>query len=436
MDVRTYAATTMEEALASVKRDMGVDAVILHTREYSRRSWLGLGRRKIVEVVAGRGMNVLSDRRGRRAAPASASAPPRSTNMRGRGRELLEHLRASGAAAGGGALSGSGAALLYPPEPTVDGSGGIRSSNREQFLQTPAAGHAALVGLTRDVNDVKSAISDLVGEIRTGRNPKVPQELRDYYRKLVDLCIPPEIALDLVRTVRLQCRAEKLQQSDYAWERLAEQVEKLLPVAGPIRRVKAAGPHVVALIGPTGVGKTTTLAKLAANLLLNERRRVGLITMDTYRIAAVDQLSKYAEIIGSPIRAVSSLDDLRHAMRSMEDCEFILIDTAGRSPTDTMRLTELRRLLEAAAPDEVHLVLSMTSSQECAELAAQRFGDVRVDKLILTKLDEAANLGLMLNVVRATNRSLSYITNGQNVPDDIEVVGGRRLARLILGGTA
>jgi flagellar biosynthesis protein FlhF len=98
-----------------------------------------------------------------------------------------------------------------------------------------------------------------------------------------------------------------------------------------------------------------------------------------------------------------------------------------------MKLAELKRLLEAAAPDEVHLVLSMTSSAECAELAAKRFSEVRTDKLILTKLDEAASLGLMLNIVRTTNRSLSYVTCGQDVPDDIECVGSPRLARLILG---
>jgi flagellar biosynthesis protein FlhF len=208
----------------------------------------------------------------------------------------------------------------------------------------------------------------------------------------------------------------------------------MLPTSGAIRRQKTGSPHVVALIGPTGVGKTTTVAKLAANLKLREKHRVGLITLDTYRIAAVDQLKRYADILGSPLRVVSGVEDLREAERAMADCDFILIDTAGRSPTDALKLSELKGLLDAAEPDEVHLVLSTVASPECLQLAISRFNDVRVDRLIFTKLDEAAHLGVVLNVVRKVNKSLSYVTTGQDVPDDIEVGRGRTLARRILDG--
>jgi flagellar biosynthesis protein FlhF len=417
MDVRTFLAKTMADALANVKRDLGVDAVILHARTYPRRSWLGLRRREVVEVTAGKGLNVLSDRRGRR-----TQGTPRALAPRARNRELLAKI-----------LPQNAAPPVLGADALMKTSGAIALGDPRELLRTPAAGYAALLGVSRDLCEVKTVINDLATQVRQGRCPDVPQELQEQYQRLLQLRIGEEIALDLVRTLRLQCRPEHLRQPQYTWERLTEQVEKLLPASGPIQRTKPTGPHVVALIGPTGVGKTTTLAKLAANLLLDEHRRVGLITMDNYRIAAVDQLRRYAEIIGSPVRAVASLEDLRQAMQDMENCEYILIDTAGRSPTDTMRLAELKRLLEAAAPDEVHLVLSMTSSAECAELAAKRFSDVRADKLILTKLDEAASLGLMLNLVRSTNRSLSYVTCGQDVPDDIECVGSPRLARLILG---
>ena len=116
----------------------------------------------------------------------------------------------------------------------------------------------------------------------------------------------------------------------------------------------------------------------------------------------------------------------------MSDCDFILIDTAGRSPNDTLKLHELKNFLAAAAPDEVHLVLSTTASQECVELAIERFNEVRIDKIIFTKLDEAAHIGVVLNVVRKVNKSLSYVTTGQDVPRDIEVGHGRKLAQMIL----
>ncbi len=117
----------------------------------------------------------------------------------------------------------------------------------------------------------------------------------------------------------------------------------------------------------------------------------------------------------------------------MRDCDYILIDTAGRSPNDSLKLGELKTFLAAVNPDEVHLVLSSTASQECVELAIAKFADVRVDKIIFTKLDEAAHVGVVLNVIKKVNKSLSYITTGQDVPDDIEVGKGRTLAKLILG---
>src|SRR5205814_3333270 len=160
---------------------------------------------------------------------------------------------------------------------------------------------------------------------------------------------------EIVKNIQHKCRPEHLLQKDFVNEQIAQQLEKLIPVAGEIVRKKTVGPHVVALIGPTGVGKTTTIAKLAANLKLREKRKIGLITIDTYRIAAIDQLKKYADILGSPLRVVGNADDLRDAVKSMADCEFVLIDTAGRSPKDTMKLNELKTFLEAAGADEVHL---------------------------------------------------------------------------------
>jgi len=203
-------------------------------------------------------------------------------------------------------------------------------------------------------------------------------------------------------------------------------------VGGGIKRTKASGPHVVTLIGPTGVGKTTTIAKLAANLQLREGKKVGLITIDTYRIAAVDQLRRYADIIGSPLKVVGTAEEMPAAIASMSEMDYILIDSAGRSPTDSLKLSELRGFIDAAKPDEVHLVLSSTSSPKCVELAVTAFSRVRVDRLLFTKIDEAASIGLVLNVARKVGKALSYMTTGQDVPDDIEVVKGRKLAQLIL----
>jgi flagellar biosynthesis protein FlhF len=305
--------------------------------------------------------------------------------------------------------------------------------NRRELLQTPAVSGAAIVGLSEEVGQLRGMLNELVRETRAQKAPQVPEEVFDHYLQLIQNQVAEELALDVVRELRKQLRPEHLRNPDFVREKLAEQIERMLPVSGPIQRSRSTGPHVVALIGPTGVGKTTTIAKLAANLSLRDGHRVGLITIDTYRIAAVEQLRKYADIIGSPLRVVTTPQDLRQAVESMADCGFVLIDTAGRSPTDTLKLNELKNFLAAARPDEVHLVLSTTASQACIEAAIARFGEVRVDKIIFTKLDEAVHVGVVLNVVRKVNKSLSYITTGQDVPNDIEVGRGRRLAQLILG---
>jgi flagellar biosynthesis protein FlhF len=412
MDLKTFKASTMVEALNQVKSVMGSDAVILHTRTFQTRRWLGLRRREVVEITAGRGFNVGA--RSRRQPVAPRPAPP-AMNTYSRN----------------GAVQRAPAQLVSPDgEPMPYRSA---AENGKQLLEMPAASSAVLLGINQEMATLKGMVKDLICQTRAKSNPNVPEELFEYYMQLTENQVAPDLATDIIRSLQKQVRPEHLQQPEFVRERLADQIEKLLPVGGPIVRTKTTSPHVVALIGPTGVGKTTTLAKLAANFKLREKHRVGLITLDTYRIAAVDQLRKYADIIGAPLKVVNGIEELREAMVALSNCDYILIDTAGRSPKDTLKLNELKGLLAAIEPDDVHLVLSTTASQECLQLAIERFSDVRVDKLIFTKLDEAAHVGVVLNVVRQMGKSLSYVTTGQDVPDDIEVGRGRRLAQLILG---
>ncbi len=413
----------MAEALKQVKQDMGSDAVILHTRTYHRRAWLGLRRQEVVEITAGKGLQTLGRGNGHKSARRTEALP----RLAPRQEVAVASVRSDGASItyGPGAVRRS---ALPPPEAMI-----APVDPRKALLETPAANTAVMLGLTEDVASLKNMVRDLVKSTRVHQAPTVPEEVMDYYLTLIQNQVAEELAGDLVRTLKATVRPELLQNPEIIRERLAEQLEKMLPVSGPIIRTKKVGPHVVALIGPTGVGKTTTVAKLAANLKLREGRRVGLITIDTFRIAAVDQLKKYADIIGSPLKVVNTPEDLREAIAAMHDCEFVLIDTAGRSPTDALKLNELKSFLAAAQPDEVHLVLSTTASQSCIESAVARFGEVGMDKMIFTKLDEAVHVGTVLNVIRKVNKSLSYVTTGQDVPDDIEVGHARRLAQLILG---
>ena len=214
---------------------------------------------------------------------------------------------------------------------------------------------------------------------------------------------------------------------------LVAAIGREIEVAGPILSIPRQR-RLVALVGPTGVGKTTTTAKLAAHYRLREQRRVGLITVDTYRIAAVDQLRTYADIIDLPMEVASTPHEMRQAIGRLADLDLILMDTAGRSPRDEAQIQELKLLLDEAQPDEVHLVSELRlGRQRRWPRVSERFAEVGANRLILTKLDEAQGLGSLLPLLRTNRLPLSYVTHGQNVPDDIEVADPVHLAQQILG---
>jgi flagellar biosynthesis protein FlhF len=189
--------------------------------------------------------------------------------------------------------------------------------------------------------------------------------------------------------------------------------------------------RIIILIGPTGVGKTTTLAKLAANFALLEEKTVSLITADTYRIAAIDQLRTFAQIIDLPLEVVFSPFELKKAIESQKDKDIILVDTAGRSPLDEEKMTELAELLKNELGAEVHLVLSATTKTGDLKAIAKRFKKAGFDKLIISKIDETVTYGPLLEFILDEIPPLSYLTNGQNVPDDIIFAQQKDLIELI-----
>ena len=180
-------------------------------------------------------------------------------------------------------------------------------------------------------------------------------------------------------------------------------------------------PTVVALVGPTGVGKTTTIAKLAANFALFEGKSVGLITIDTYRIAAVEQLKTYSEIINLPIEVVYTAADLKRAFQKLSDKQLILIDTAGRSQKNKQQIRELKHFFNGRPLNETHLVLSANTKLEDLLETADSFKELGVNRLIFTKLDETNSLSNVIEVAERLRIPLSYVTTGQSVPEDIEV---------------
>ena len=270
--------------------------------------------------------------------------------------------------------------------------------------------------------------SNQAGSLAAGVVSELPLQLQAYREELFAIGVDPVVADRWINaTVSFAANLGDSQSGGFVsgtpWlEHLQRTVERELRIGSPIR-THPGDRRIVALVGPTGVGKTTTVAKLAAGFRIEARRRVGLVTIDTFRIAAVQQLKAYAEIMDLPMEVVENPDQMRPALDRLGDVDLVLIDTAGRSPRSDARIEQLVELLRSAQPDETHLVLSATSSASVIQSALQGFAPVRPTSTILTKLDESPHTAAVLSAIAASDHfsgvPVSYITNGQQVPDDI-----------------
>jgi flagellar biosynthesis protein FlhF len=391
MELRTYRAATMSEALALVRRELGPDAAVLHTREVQKKRLFGLfSGRRMIEVTASRGVNVPSR------LPANKHPESASANN--------------------------------SPSPAYAGP---RPATPSALLHTSQHQPVIPYGVHEQIADLQTMVKELCRRSKSNRIGNLPEELFTLFTKLIDADVGEDLAQELVDRLRRESRG-KLGDPTMLQARIARMIEADISASGPIA-ITPGRCRVAALVGPTGVGKTTTIAKLAANYRLKDKRRVGLITVDTYRIAAVEQLRTYANIIDLPMQVVSTPKEMHEAVRQMAGLDLVLIDTAGRSPKDEIRLRELKAFISEASADEVHLVLSSVAASRTLEQTAERFAAVGTTALIITKLDEANGLGNLLPVLRLSRLPVSYLTNGQNVPDDIEIADSPRLAKLILG---
>jgi flagellar biosynthesis protein FlhF len=213
--------------------------------------------------------------------------------------------------------------------------------------------------------------------------------------------------------------------------RLGEAFGRLIRFAGTLRMKKNA-PRIIALVGPTGVGKTTTTAKLAAMYALNRGNKVALITMDIFRVGAVEQLKTYTKIMGIPLEVASTPKELERAVERHAECDLILIDTAGRSHKDADKLDEMKGFLETTIQSDIYLCLSATTKDRELEEILNRFSIFPISKVVFTKLDECESVGCIVNLLLKANLQIAYFTTGQRVPEDIEVATSEKLAELIL----
>lgn len=389
MKIRRYMAKNTQEAILKVKMDLGNEALILNTRKVKQKGLLGLFAKPMVEVLA-----------------------------------AIDEYNVT-------RTEGNAAKPVEKPVSTREIGDKINFDEKE----------GKIANLENKITNMEDMLQKIYLQMKLeGKPTQVPREERPpaasniagmFYGNLLKNEVDADVAKKIMDTA-----AARLSAGAGVNDMAAQLYSIIAGILGRPDTIKPGipgKPSVIIFVGPTGVGKTTTLAKIAANYLLNQKKSVGLITADTYRIAAVEQLKTYAEILGITVSVAYTATEIKEAVNQHSDKDIILIDTAGRSHRNKAQFEELKALIAASGADEVYLVLSATTSiRNCREILSS-YEFLTNYKLIFTKIDEAPVQGIILNVKYLTGKSLSYITTGQSVPDDIETANIEKITKNLIG---
>ena len=437
MLVKTFQAASMPEALRMVKAELGPDAMILSTKKEKTGGFLGFFSKQVYRVTAA--MDPV-----RKTAPPVA-APVQYREPAPRERTAREEMESS---------------MLAPlARELKDLREKVESlTRREEEMRAEAKtavgvetaeldGGINIKNIPRsDLEEIKKLLLATLAKSQEGGakdvqwptitdegTPKVPSgaDLLPEDSPLARELATSGVSTELIRKIVDTLNTLPLQSGNQTVKgRLGETLGRLIKFAGMLK-LKKNSPRIIALVGPTGVGKTTTTAKLAAMYALNRGNKVALITMDIFRVGAVEQLKTYSRIMGIPLEVASTPKELEKAVEKHSSCDLIFIDTAGRSHKDKEKLDEMKNFLEDKIPMEVYLCLSATTKDRELEEILNRFRIFQVSKVVFTKIDECESFGNMVNLLMKDNLQIAYFTTGQRVPEDIEIATPAKLADMI-----
>ncbi|MBB5323656.1 flagellar biosynthesis protein FlhF [Anoxybacillus tepidamans] len=375
MKVKKFVAPSMPEAMKMIRAELGNDAVILNSKVVHKGGFFGLFTKKNIEVIA-----------------AVDSKPVRSTTNENKGK-------------------------FVNPTPV----------QRPSSEQKPASDAALL----NELNELKTMLKQLSTNVVTNF-ASYPRPLNE----LNELLIEQELSNTLRQEIMAEAverwylhrgTATKKQVMSWVKEILLKKIEGLS--FGGLSFQK----KYVNVVGPTGVGKTTTLAKMAADCALKHRKKVAFITTDTYRIAAIDQLKTYAKILDVPLEVCYNMEDFREAKKKFSTYDVVFIDTAGRNFRNPQYVKDLREIIDFNEEMETFLVLALTAKWVDMKTIYEQFSFIHIDRFIFTKLDETSQYGAMFNLMTDYQAGVAYLTNGQSVPDDIIEASPEKIVNTLLG---
>lgn len=372
MRLKTYTVDNVAEAIPMIKRDLGADALILNTKKVKKGGIFGLFQKEKLEVIA--------------------------------------------------AVESKGSENVKTPVADVQPV--------PVFIEPESAPARSDAGnetndLIAELKSIKQFMMHVIEEDR------LPEVLKPLSERLEEQDVKKEVQSEIL--AKLMVLIDKNPKATEEEIGEAARAVMIHMIRANQKAPALKNPDIVCFIGPTGVGKTTTIAKIAADYMLREDKKVGLITSDTYRIAAVEQLKTYAGILNIPIEVVESFDDLVKAMAKLADCDIVLMDTAGRNYQQKQYIDDLEQLLPDKANVQINLVLSLTSKFEDMKRIIENFKTIQMDGLILTKKDETSSAGALLNLIYRYSIPVRFIANGQNVPDDLLVATPELMADFVLG---
>lgn len=261
----------------------------------------------------------------------------------------------------------------------------------------------------------------------------LPPNLNNWVTRLKKQGVDDEVVGDLVNRILLKNESKADLADDIIETELSAMIIEIIQKKLPVSNIVHERTRMINIIGPTGVGKTTSIAKLATEQVLKQKRRVAMITTDVYRIAAVEQLKTYAGILNVPVEVVRTVDELGSALKKLEHYDLIYMDTTGRNYKEVEYRKSINQFLNHPLESDNYLVLSMTTKFEDMEILLDEFLESPIKKLILTKFDETSSYGSILNIAYKYPYQLAYITNGQSVPEDITNIDATLLAKYLLG---
>lgn len=425
MKLKRFEALSLQEALQAVKAELGPEAVIVSSRRIQKGGGLfGLLSQSVIEVTAAvdrssqaevepvrvdRSFQSLLAKRFVPDAPARLPVPTKADHS------FSEALQVANA-------------LDPVTQHLHEMRQEIQRLREEQ--QDP---ERVLGPLRQELEGLRIVVGQVLGSQMDKRVDGLPGDVMDVYQSLVSQGVNPQTAHHLVRAVVETLGTAGVGNREALKSLLWERMEEAVAVSGPAVS-KHYGQKVMMLVGPTGVGKTTTIAKLAGLARQqDEHRRTVLITLDTYRVAAVEQLRVFAKILKIPLEVAVSHKDFMECMGRHQNADLLLIDTAGRSPKNQAGYDELLAITRGQLHVETHLVLAAPMAESVQMDTIRRYQSVPIHKLIITKLDEVSMGGGLYNVLSQTGLPVSYLSAGQRVPEDLEIATRTRLVELAWG---